>query len=64
MNMMEGLILTDALLNDPTSGNTPPDVAAALHCVDYPVSHRLNHVVNDDAACSTRVEIQTQDSLF
>lgn len=34
----------------------------AMRC--YPVSNRVNHVVNDDAACSTPVEIQTQESLF
>jgi putative SOS response-associated peptidase YedK len=33
----------------------------------YPVSARVNHVVNDDAACSTPVEItpaQSQTNLF
>jgi putative SOS response-associated peptidase YedK len=30
----------------------------------YAVSARVNHVVNDDAECSTPVEIQTQDTLF
>jgi putative SOS response-associated peptidase YedK len=29
----------------------------------YPVSARVNHVVNDDATCSMPIEIQTQDSL-
>jgi hypothetical protein len=33
----------------------------------YPLSARVNHVVNDDAECSTPVEIdriQTQMTLF
>ncbi len=30
----------------------------------FPVSSRVNHVLNDDMECSTPVEIQTQDSLF
>lgn len=30
----------------------------------YPVSARVNHVVNDDAECSTAIEIQSQPSLF
>ena len=36
--------------------------ALTMRC--FPVSSRVNHVVNDDAACSTPVEMQTQDSLF
>ena len=39
-----------------------PYDALTMRC--YPVSPRVNHVVNDDAACSTPVEIQTQDTLF
>jgi putative SOS response-associated peptidase YedK len=39
-----------------------PYDARIMRC--YPVSTRVNHVTNDDAACSTPVEIQTQDSLF
>lgn len=30
----------------------------------FPVSSRVNHVLNDDMECSTPVEIQTQDTLF
>jgi putative SOS response-associated peptidase YedK len=30
----------------------------------YPVSSRVNNVVNDDAACSTPLEMQTQSGLF
>jgi putative SOS response-associated peptidase YedK len=35
----------------------------AMHC--YPVSSRVNHVVNDDAACSARIDIpEAQSGLF
>jgi putative SOS response-associated peptidase YedK len=31
----------------------------------YPLSTRINHVINDDEACSTPVElVETQDRLF
>jgi putative SOS response-associated peptidase YedK len=30
----------------------------------YPVSSRVNHVVNDDAECSTPIEVQNQSLLF
>lgn len=36
----------------------------ALTMRSYPVSPRVNHVVNDDAECSTPIEIQSQPSLF
>jgi putative SOS response-associated peptidase YedK len=39
-----------------------PYDALTVRC--YPVSPRLNHVISDDAACSTRVEIQSRPSLF
>jgi putative SOS response-associated peptidase YedK len=39
-----------------------PYDARMMRC--YPVSHRVNHVVNDDAACSERVEIRSQPGLF
>lgn len=40
-----------------------PHEARLMWC--YPVSSRLNHVTNDDADCSRRVElVETQDRLF
>ena len=30
----------------------------------YPVSSRVNHVVNDDAECSTPIQVQNQSLLF
>ncbi|HWW15186.1 MAG TPA: SOS response-associated peptidase [Candidatus Dormibacteraeota bacterium] len=40
----------------------PPD-AQIMRC--YPVSNRVNHVANDDAECSTPVELtETQAGLF
>jgi putative SOS response-associated peptidase YedK len=40
-----------------------PYDARIMRC--YPVSNRINHVANDDAECSTPVElIETQDRLF
>jgi putative SOS response-associated peptidase YedK len=40
-----------------------PYDARLMRC--YPVSNRLNHVANDDAACTAPVELaQIQDRLF
>ena len=40
-----------------------PFDARLMRC--YPVSTRINHVANDDEACSTPVELaQIQDRLF
>ncbi len=40
-----------------------PYDARLMRC--YPVSTRINHVVNDDEACSAPVELeQIQDRLF
>jgi len=39
-----------------------PCDARIMRC--YPVSNRVNHVANDDAECSTPVELQTQTALF
>jgi putative SOS response-associated peptidase YedK len=40
-----------------------PFDARMMRC--YPVSTRINHVANDDAACSAPVELaQIQDRLF
>ena len=40
-----------------------PYDARLMHC--YPVSNRINHVANDDEACSTPVELaQIQNRLF
>jgi len=40
-----------------------PYDARFMRC--YPVSTRINHVANDDEACSTPVELaQIQDRLF
>jgi putative SOS response-associated peptidase YedK len=40
-----------------------PCDARLMRC--YPVSTRINHVANDDAACSAPVEVaETQSRLF
>jgi putative SOS response-associated peptidase YedK len=40
-----------------------PYDARLMRC--YPVSTRLNHVANDDAECSRRMELsETQNQLF
>lgn len=47
------------------SGMLKPYDARMMRC--YPVSSRVNHVANDDAECSLRIElvpIQTQTTLF
>jgi putative SOS response-associated peptidase YedK len=45
------------------SGAIKPFDATRMRC--FPVSMRINHVANDDAACSAQVEVvQSQGSLF
>ena len=39
-----------------------PFDAGQMRC--YPISTRINHVVNDDAACSTAIESVAQNHLF
>lgn len=50
---------------DAVSGMLKPYDARMMRC--YPVSSRVNHVANDDAECSLRVDlapVQTQTTLF
>ncbi len=47
----------------PASELLKPYDARLMRC--YPISTRINHVANDDEACSTRVELtEIQSRLF